>query len=468
VPETRKPEPEVRKPAAPEARKPEVRKPEAEPVRPPAESRKPEPAKPAPPPESKSKAPEPEARKTAPAEERKQSPSPAPAAPAAEKPETKETAKPAPQPEAPMFGALGGRPAAAEKPATLSTTETPAEAAGPLAGKTGWIAGAAAVLVLCVALFVYPGFLVHHASKPAAPPPVARQDSSPLSLRVERTANELLLTWSRDAEAIQNARSAKLSISDGERHENYNMNLEELRTGRIFYVPVTPDVSFRMEVMDQNNRTTASELVRVLRTSPMPDEAGAKPGVSTTPAETPAEPAQAQPQPTPRTPTKAFKMVPLAQRLRPAPVEDLPEAPSIGQAPAGQPALNLGAVAPMAAPPVSAPVAQPAQSERKAAPAQAAGSPIQGGRVQSGQLIFRKEPEYPRLARQSGVKGQVEVEATVGVDGRVKSVKVISGHTMLQKPAIDAVLQWVYRPTLLNGKPVESQTRIVLNFVGAR
>jgi protein TonB len=93
---------------------------------------------------------------------------------------------------------------------------------------------------------------------------------------------------------------------------------------------------------------------------------------------------------------------------------------------------------------------------------------VQGGRVQPGQLISRKEPDYPKLARQTGVKGTVELDAIVGADGKVKSARVVSGHPMLQRAAVDAVMQWVYRPTLLNGRPVESQTRIVLNFVGQR
>jgi protein TonB len=48
----------------------------------------------------------------------------------------------------------------------------------------------------------------------------------------------------------------------------------------------------------------------------------------------------------------------------------------------------------------------------------------------------------------------------------VKGVKVISGHPMLQAAAVEAVKQWVYKPTLLNGQPVETDTEIVLNFLG--
>jgi protein TonB len=65
-----------------------------------------------------------------------------------------------------------------------------------------------------------------------------------------------------------------------------------------------------------------------------------------------------------------------------------------------------------------------------------------------------------------GAKGEVVLTATVGIDGRVKSVKVVKGHPLLVKAASDAVMQWVYRPTLLNGQAVQNEVRITLNFEG--
>ena len=88
--------------------------------------------------------------------------------------------------------------------------------------------------------------------------------------------------------------------------------------------------------------------------------------------------------------------------------------------------------------------------------------------IQQAQLIRRKDPEYPRLAKEAGARGTVELIATVGADGKVKSVKIMKGHPLLQRAAVDAVMQWLYRPTILNGVPVETQTQIFLNFVGDR
>src|SRR5262249_55744400 len=129
--------------------------------------------------------------------------------------------------------------------------------------------------------------------------------------------------------------------------------------------------------------------------------------------------------------------------------------------------LNLGSAIPSApAPPRPEPppapvVTTPAAPEKK-------GSAASGGQIKQAELIQRKNPEYPKLARDAGAKGAVELTALIGADGKVKSVKVVSGHPLLQRAAIDAVMQWRYKPTILNGTPVESQSQIVLNFVGDR
>jgi protein TonB len=56
------------------------------------------------------------------------------------------------------------------------------------------------------------------------------------------------------------------------------------------------------------------------------------------------------------------------------------------------------------------------------------------------------------------------IAARISPDGRIRDLHVISGHPMLVKAALEAVRQWVYAPTLLNGRPVEVVTDIVVNF----
>jgi protein TonB len=71
---------------------------------------------------------------------------------------------------------------------------------------------------------------------------------------------------------------------------------------------------------------------------------------------------------------------------------------------------------------------------------------------------------YPRLAQATRVQGVVVLEAVIALDGSVKSLRVISGHPLLNQAAVEAVKQWLYRPTLLNGEPVEVATTITVTF----
>jgi protein TonB len=84
--------------------------------------------------------------------------------------------------------------------------------------------------------------------------------------------------------------------------------------------------------------------------------------------------------------------------------------------------------------------------------------------VELALLTHRVEPTYPVLARQMHKEGTVELRATISADGEVKDVQIISGDPMLAKTARDAVSQWRFRPTLLNGVAVEVVTFITVNF----
>ena len=87
-----------------------------------------------------------------------------------------------------------------------------------------------------------------------------------------------------------------------------------------------------------------------------------------------------------------------------------------------------------------------------------------GGNVLMGRLIHRVEPVYPRIAIQARIAGEVQLEAVVGPDGRVRELQVKSGHPMLVRAAVEAVRQWVFQPTLLNGEPVEVSAPVTVTF----
>jgi len=83
---------------------------------------------------------------------------------------------------------------------------------------------------------------------------------------------------------------------------------------------------------------------------------------------------------------------------------------------------------------------------------------------QLAKLIHRVQPVYPSLARQARVQGVVVLEAIVTKDGTVDGLRVLSGRPLLAQAALDAVRQWRYDPTLLNGEPVEVITTITVTF----
>jgi TonB family protein len=355
------------------------------------------------------------------------------------------------------------------------------------------VAAAVAMIVLVGGfLFVYPA-LTH---KGASTTTAGTQDTSALGLHIDHTSDGLLLSWNNKSTAIQHASKVVLTITDGDRKENIEMDPNQVRTGSFVYTPISGDVSFQMEVADTNQTRTSSESIRMHDPRPSPLATTATPATTTAAVaptkgnsknETPTTETTAT-ESTPKeeqavtrtpTPTKQFDKESLATRLRPAAPADiaaLGDAPTDGRPNAAVPG-NLGSLVTGSASAPNAPSApaRPAATDNSAAnnaaattTRNAAANGNSGGQITPAEATYKKAPEYPKVARQIGASGVVEIEATVGVDGRLKNPKVLKGNQMLQKAAIDAVLQWKYKPALLNGKPVESPVQIKLNFTPDR
>jgi len=84
--------------------------------------------------------------------------------------------------------------------------------------------------------------------------------------------------------------------------------------------------------------------------------------------------------------------------------------------------------------------------------------------VATGNLIVKTQPVYPPIAKAARVQGTVVLQATISKTGTIENLHVVSGPTMLQQAAQDAVRQWRYRPYLLNGEPVEVETTVNVIF----
>jgi protein TonB len=309
---------------------------------------------------------------------------------------------------------------------------------------------------------------------------VSGPDAASLALRVERNAGQLLLSWNREATAVKAAQAAVLSIMDGDHKEDIKLELGQLRGGSIVYSPITNDVSFRLEVTDSKGQST-NETVRVIAGRPSPaaplgQAAPAKPESATSDGRArqdtsavqpfvPAADASAEPSPTPgggaepsapvKPPPVQFRTESLAGRLSPAP--NLPEPPRLESQPTAVPVRQVENFSASAPPPTQVPKPTAAQ--------EAAGQPLRvGGNVQQALLVRSVTPNYPPLARQARVSGVVRVEATIGRDGRIVKAAAISGPPLLRQAATDAVRQWIYKPTTLNGQAVEVVTQVDVTF----
>ena len=84
--------------------------------------------------------------------------------------------------------------------------------------------------------------------------------------------------------------------------------------------------------------------------------------------------------------------------------------------------------------------------------------------VNQGLLERKVQPPYPDAPRKAHIQGAVVMLAHVSTKGKIKNLFVLSGHPLLNPTALEAVSQWLYRPYLLNGKPVEVETQITVIF----
>jgi protein TonB len=84
--------------------------------------------------------------------------------------------------------------------------------------------------------------------------------------------------------------------------------------------------------------------------------------------------------------------------------------------------------------------------------------------ISGGQLLSKTLPAYPNQARQQRLEGTVILTALVMEDGSLTDIKVIKGSPLLARSAVDAVKTWRYQPFQLDGKPIQGETKITIDF----
>jgi TonB family protein len=87
-----------------------------------------------------------------------------------------------------------------------------------------------------------------------------------------------------------------------------------------------------------------------------------------------------------------------------------------------------------------------------------------GGDVVQARLVSSVAPVYPQLAKNQHVSGDVRVDALIDADGRVTTMKIVSGPTLLHQAAMDSLKQWKYKPAALDGKPVPMHLTVTIQF----
>jgi periplasmic protein TonB len=87
-----------------------------------------------------------------------------------------------------------------------------------------------------------------------------------------------------------------------------------------------------------------------------------------------------------------------------------------------------------------------------------------GGNVKEPRLLSRVMPEYPLVAKEAGISGDVVIKTTIDAKGNVVNVQIVSGPQMLRGPALASLRRWKYVPSTLNGQPIAVQMLVTIKF----
>jgi TonB family protein len=134
------------------------------------------------------------------------------------------------------------------------------------------------------------------------------------------------------------------------------------------------------------------------------------------------------------------------------------QAPSLDAASADN-SSTAGALSGIVSSNVAAPAAPELQQE----------GPVKvGGNVKEPRLVTRVMPDYPLVARQAGIQGDVVVKTTIDEKGSVVNMQIVSGPALLRGAALAALRRWKYEPSTLNGQPISIQVLVTIKFSGNR
>ncbi len=275
------------------------------------------------------------------------------------------------------------------------------------------------------------------------------------------------IRWNPKSTLIAQARAGRLVVTEANQPpRTIALSLSQLEVGHLTYQQQTERAELRLEVVD-----TSGFVAEESAMSGTPVAAPPAPKRATLPVDKPAAaPATATAAPTISTP-----VIPDAPAAPPASRADArpftPPAVDRSAQPASivdtPPAVDASPAAPISL--IYAPVPRATLPPPPSAPAPSAPTPSTpriavDGNLQAAKLVKQTAPVYPPLAKTAHVQGAVRFRAIIAKDGVIRNLDVIAGPPLLRQAATDAVKHWTYRPTLLNGQPVEVTTTVEVVF----
>jgi protein TonB len=305
-----------------------------------------------------------------------------------------------------------------------------------------------------------------HAPKVAVSAP---KESVPLQVQVEQMGNGLInVRWNPQSTFISEARNGRLVITGRDQQpQMLSLEAQQLTTGQLNYQSSAEWLQFQLEIVDKAGKVSGESVVTLSSKPPLVVTSLTPPQVAN--SQSPARKVESIPTPNRNAdalqPAKTMEAPP----NRPLAPRAFTPPPSSSSRDGQVPAISFDQP-PMIASNPTLPSTLVPYATLNNLPAPLVNQPPMtkqirvGGSVQAASLIRKVAPHYPPIAMSAHLEETVRFTALIGKDGTVRNLQRISGSQVFLEAATEAVKQWIYRPTLLNGDPVEVITQIDVNF----
>jgi hypothetical protein len=297
----------------------------------------------------------------------------------------------------------------------------------------------------------------------------APKNGVPLQVQVEQIGNGLInVRWNPQSTPIAEARNGRLVITGRDQQPQLlSLDAQQLATGQLNYKSSAEWLQFQLEIVDNAGKVSGESVVTLSSRPPLVVTSLTPPQVAN--SQSPARKVESIPIPSRNAdalqPAKTMEVTP----NRPLAPRAFTPPPANGSRDGQVPAISFDQPPVIPSNTALPPTLVPSAALNNL-PAPVVNRPPTtkqvrvGGSVQAASLIRKVAPHYPPIAMSAHLEETVRFTALIGKDGTVRNLQRISGSQVFLQAAAEAVKQWIYRPTLLNGDPVEVITQIDVNF----